>query len=272
MIGALAHEEAAALYGETGRTTFRDHMLRSAYQALVESGFGGAHGLARAGASLAAQPRSGPDGFGGDRPGRRASAVCARCRGRGPRTAWPTSFCGSVADTTGAGRVLLLTGEAENLRSGPSTITATSRPSTGRGPRCPMTPRSSAASWTRLPSHRHRLRPSATRLAQALSAVRRLVVPITVQDKTIGVVYAEQARARQAASRTDHEEARRLPVRPGRRAPVELPAGGTTTGRRRIPAVTDGRAIAVRAQRTAAHPRHRRPSPRPQRLSRRTAR
>ena len=47
---------------------------------------------------------------------------------------------GSVADTTGAGRVLLLTGEAENLA-----VRAVHdhgghrRSSTGRGPRCPMT-------------------------------------------------------------------------------------------------------------------------------------
>ena len=38
MISARAHEEAAAVYAETGRTTFRDHMLQSAYRRWLNLG------------------------------------------------------------------------------------------------------------------------------------------------------------------------------------------------------------------------------------------
>ena len=54
-------------------------------------------------------------------PARRGStrsariSCCARCRGRRTQDGLANIILGSVADTTGAGRVLLLTGEAENL-------------------------------------------------------------------------------------------------------------------------------------------------------------
>ena len=57
MISAYAHEEAAALYADMGRTTLREHMLRSAYQRWLNLGFAVRDGLARAGASLATPTR-----------------------------------------------------------------------------------------------------------------------------------------------------------------------------------------------------------------------
>ena len=91
LIGALAHEEAATLYAQTGRATLRRAHAPVGVPALAESGYGGAHGPARAGASVATQPRSCPGGLGRDRPGRRASPLACAVGERGPRRAWPTS-------------------------------------------------------------------------------------------------------------------------------------------------------------------------------------
>ena len=114
MIGARAHEEAAALYGETGRTTFRDHMLRSAYQRWLSLGLrcartgsrGSIPGCSAVISSETGSARIDPVG---------AHQLLRALSGARTPDSLANIILGSVADTTGAGRVLLLTGEAENL-------------------------------------------------------------------------------------------------------------------------------------------------------------
>ncbi|MGB9226445.1 GAF domain-containing protein, partial [Mycobacterium sp.] len=200
-ISACAHEEAAALYAETGRTTLRDHMLRSAYQLwlsmgvavrtdwlaqqhpwllrrdLVQTGTAGidpvgAHELLRA---LSGAPT--PDGL-------------------------ANIILGSVADTTGAGRVLLLTGDAEN----PSVraIQDHGDISIVDGP------------WTEVSYDRAIVRRAmdggspvivaADHHAAGASRPSVLAVPIRLHDKTIGVIYAEQDESGRNFC-AEHEEA-----------------------------------------------------------------
>ena len=200
-ISACAHEEAAALYAETGRTTLRDHMLRSAYQLwlsmgvavrtdwlaqqhpwllrrdLVQTGTAGidpvgAHELLRA---LSGAPT--PDGL-------------------------ANIILGSVADTTGAGRVLLLTGDAEN----PSVraIQDHGDISIVDGP------------WTEVSYDRSIVRRAmdggspvivaADHHAAGASRPSVLAVPIRLHDKTIGVIYAEQDESGRNFC-AEHEEA-----------------------------------------------------------------
>ena len=90
LIGALAHEEAATLYAETGRATLREHMLRSAYQRWLSLGLAvRTDRLARAHPWLLSRDLVQTGSAGSTRSAR--ISCCVRCRQRGPRTAWPTS-------------------------------------------------------------------------------------------------------------------------------------------------------------------------------------
>ena len=258
MISAYAHEEAAALYADMGRATLREHMLRSAYQRWLNLGFAvRTDWLAREHPWLLRRDlTTGSAGI--DPVG--AHQLLRALSGAPNQDGVANIILGSVADTTGAGRVLLLTGEAENLSV--RAIQDHGHISIVDGP------------WTEVAYDR--------------DIVRRVMdggSPVIVAADHQGAVHTRRSdqgarqdnwrdlrragRVRQKLRRRPRAGGR-LPVRPGCRAPVELPARGTTTGGRRAPTVPDGRAVEIRAQRTAAHPRHRRPSPRPQRLPGRT--
>ena len=91
-----------------------EHMLRSAYQRFAESGNDAAHGPARAAASVAAQPRSCPGGLGRIDPAGAHHLLRALSAARTP-DGLANIVLRAVADTTGASRVLGLTGEGEQL-------------------------------------------------------------------------------------------------------------------------------------------------------------
>ena len=204
MISAYAHEEAAALYADLGRTTLREHMLRTAYQRWLNLGFGvrtdwlarehpwllrrdlktGSAGIAPVGAHQLLRALSGaptPDGL-------------------------ANIILGSVADTTGARRVLLITGDAQNL-----SVRATNdhgNISIVEGP------------WTEVSYDRNVVRrvmeggspvivatdPVRPNQAARASSPSILVVPIMVQDRIIGVIYAEQENSGRSFG-PEHEQA-----------------------------------------------------------------
>jgi predicted ATPase/class 3 adenylate cyclase len=194
-ISARAHEEAAALYADTGRKTLREHMLRSAYQRFLNLGFAvctdrlagehpwllrrdlttgsagidpvGAHQLLRA---LSGAPT--PDGL-------------------------ANIILGSVADTTGAGRVLLLTGEAENLSV--RAVQDHGHISIVDGP------------WTEVAYDGdivRRVMDGGTPVIVAADhqVPSKLAAPIRVHDRVIGVIYAEQDESGRNFG-ADHEQA-----------------------------------------------------------------
>ena len=197
LIAAAAYEEAATLYAETGRSKLRQHMLRAAYQRFLSLGMTlRTDRLAREHPWLISRDLV-PAGSGID-PAEAHHVFRALSAARTPeglaKIVLPT-----VADTTLAGRVLLLTGEGEQLivRVPPH---EGGRTTTVDGP------------WTaevaydraiirhvvdqRLPPHRrNRFRRRRHRCRQAGPARRddpgHLRVPIRVQDKTIGSIYAE---------------------------------------------------------------------------------
>ena len=113
MIGALAHEEAAALYAQTGRATLREHMLRSAHQRFISLGMTlRTDRLAGAHPWLLSRDLV-PEGAGIDTAGAH-HLFRALSAARTP-DGLANIVLGTVADTTGANRVLGLTGEGEQL-------------------------------------------------------------------------------------------------------------------------------------------------------------
>jgi len=155
------------------------------------------------------------------------------CRGRDPRRLGQ-HHSGLGRDTTGAARVLFLTGEAENLSVPPST--SRRHFDCGRAvDRGPMT-RISCAAHGRRSSH---------------SRARRLLSSSSIrcrQDN--GVIYAEQHESggRFARPRGALPSMRQLPRRCG------TSSSSTTTAAINTP-VSDGLQSSS-FQRTAAHPRH----------------
>jgi class 3 adenylate cyclase len=189
VISACAQEEAAAVYAETGRTTLREHMLRSAYQRWSSLGLAArtdwlarehpfllSHDLVRAGLA-------GIDPVGAHQLLRALSAA------RTP-DGLASIVLGTVADTTGASRVVGLTGEGEHLtvravhEGGETTIID--------GP------------WTEVPYDRDIVRRAVDSGSPVITSA--LAVPIRVQDKTIGVIYAEHHEPGRRFT-PDHEEA-----------------------------------------------------------------
>jgi predicted ATPase/class 3 adenylate cyclase len=202
MIGARAHEEAAALYAETGRMSLRDHMLRSAYQRWLSLGFAvRTDRLARDYPWLLSRDliQSGSAGI---------DPVSAHQLMRslsGARTAdgLANIILGSVADSTGAGRVLFLAGDAEN----PSVRAVHDKSGTKivEGP------------WTEVLFDRNIVRrvvDSGSPLVvaagdsgqPAAATPSVLAVPIKLQDNALGVIYVEQAEPGRHFN-PDHEEA-----------------------------------------------------------------
>ena len=190
MIGARAHEEAAALYGETGRTTFRDHMLRSAYQRWLSLGLAvRTDWLAREHPWLLSRDLVETGSARIDPVG--AHQLLRALSGARTPGSLANIILGSVADTTGAGRVLLLTGEAENLAV--QAIQDHGDISTVDGP------------WTEVSYDRSIVR-RVVGSGSPLIVADTLAVPIRLQDKTIGVVYADKAEPGRHFT-SEHEEA-----------------------------------------------------------------
>ena len=210
MIGALAHEEAATLYADTGRARLHEHMLRSAYQRWLGLGLAvRTDRLAQAHPWLLSRDLVQADAAGIDPVGAH-QLMRALSAGRTPDEL-AKIVLGAVADMTGAGRVLFLTGEAEHL--GVRAIHQRGDTTTVEGP------------WTEVPYDQTIVRrvvdggaplvvaadpihagngSSGQRQHQAISST--LAVPITLQDKIIGVVYAEQDEPGRNFT-VDHEEA-----------------------------------------------------------------
>ena len=204
MISAYAHEEAAALYADLGRTTLREHMLRTAYQRWLNLGFGvRTDWLAREHPWLLRRDlKTGSAGI--DPVG--AHQLLRALSGAPTPDGLANIILGSVADTTGARRVLLITGDAQNL-----SVRATNdhgNISIVEGP------------WTEVSYDRNVVRrvmeggspvivatdPVRPNQAARASSPSILVVPIMVQDRIIGVIYAEQENSGRSFG-PEHEQA-----------------------------------------------------------------
>ncbi|MDV3126177.1 AAA family ATPase [Mycobacterium sp. 21AC1] len=192
MIGALAHEEAATLYFQTGRATLREHMLRSAFQRFTNLGLTlRVDRLARAypwllSGQLIHAGSAGVDPVGARHLVRALSAAETT-------DALAELVLQTAADITGAQRVLFLSGEADHLM-----VQAVHEQGTTRlidGP------------WTEVPYDQETVRrvmDSGTVLTAAGGELV-LVSPILLQDRIIGVLYVE--RERHAGNFTpEHEE------------------------------------------------------------------
>jgi predicted ATPase/class 3 adenylate cyclase len=194
-ISARAHEEAAALYADIGRKTLRDHMLRTAYQRFLNLGFAACTDrLAREHPWLLrrdlATGSTGIDPVG-------AHQLLRALSGAPNQDGLANIILGSVADTTGAGRVLLITGDPENLSV--RAINDHGHISIVEGP------------WTEVFYDRDVVRrvmdgDSPIVVAADHQAPSVLAAPISVQDKTIGVIYAEQDTSGRNFG-ADHEQA-----------------------------------------------------------------
>jgi predicted ATPase/class 3 adenylate cyclase len=199
-ISARAHEEAATLYADTGRKTLREHMLRSAYQRWLNLGFAvRTDWLAREHPWLLRRDlTTGSAGI--DPVG--AHQLLRALSGAQTPDGLANIILGSVADTTGAGRVLLITSDAENLSV--RAINDHGHISIVEGP------------WTEVSYDRNVVRRvreggspvivAADRQAAQAPGPPILAVPIRVQDKTIGVIYAEHDESGRHFG-TDHEQA-----------------------------------------------------------------
>jgi predicted ATPase/class 3 adenylate cyclase len=198
LIGALAHEETAALYADIGRTSLGRHMLRTAYQRWLNLGFAVRTGwLAREHPWLLRRDLVQTDSAGLDPVG--AHQLLHALSGARTPDGLANIILGSVADTTSASRVLLLTGEAEDLsvqaiqENGKVSFVDGSTNEASYDKDAVRRAVDNGAPVAILPDSRAR-DPST------------LVVPIRLQDNTIGVVYAEKE---QPGGRfnPDHEEA-----------------------------------------------------------------
>ncbi|OMB92203.1 cyclase [Mycobacterium colombiense] len=194
-ISAYAHEEAAELYADLRRTTLREHMLRSAYQRWLNLGFAVCTDrLALEHPWLLRRDlTTGSTGI--DPVG--AHQLVRALSGAPNQEGLANIILGSVADTTGAGRVLLLTGEAENLSV--RAIQDHGRISIVEGP------------WTEVAYDRDIVRRvldggSPVIVAAEQRAPSVLAAPIRVHNSTIGVIYAEQAEPGRHFG-ADHEQA-----------------------------------------------------------------
>ena len=264
---AAAHEEAATLYDKTARPRLREHMLRSAYHRFQSLGMTlRTDRLARENPWLISRDLV-PAGSGLD-PGGAHQLFRALSAARTPESL-ANIVLGTVADTTGASRIIGLTGEEEQLTV--RALYENGKTTTIDGP------------WTEVPYDREIVRrvvESRSPLIVATdpvgvgSALDRpsphdatlqstLAVPVRVQDKTIGIIYAEHHEPGKHFTAAQQEAVAFLARRP--LLPLELPTRSTVTGRRRVPPITHRRPITIRTQRVAAHSRHRRPSSRPQR-------
>lgn len=197
-ISALAHEEAAALYADTGRTTLGEHMLRSAYQRWLNLGFSmRTDWLSREHPWLLRRDLVQSGSAGIDPVG--AHQLLRALSGARTTEGLANIILGSVADTTGAGRVVLLTGGPENLSV--QAVQEHGKLSSVDGPS------------TEVPYDRDAVRRAADSAAPIVVPANTLAgtpsilaVPICLQDNIIGVVYAEQREPGRRFN-SEHEEA-----------------------------------------------------------------
>lgn len=211
LIAAAAHEEAGALYAETGRRRLSRDMLRSAYQRFLGLGMTlRTDRLAKEHPWLISRDLV-PEGAGID-AAEAHHVFRALSAARTPERL-ANIVLGSVADTTGASRVVGLTGEGDRLSV--RAVHQDGKTITVDGP------------WTEVQYDREIVRrvvQSGSSLIVAADAVSAgnglteqrphysapiqstLAVPVRVQDKTIGVVYAEHHEPGQRFT-PDHEQA-----------------------------------------------------------------
>lgn len=189
MIAALAHEEAATLYAECRRTSMRDHMLRQAYQRWSSVGVVlRTDRLARAhpwllSRDLAQQGTTGIDPVGAHQLSRALS-------GARTQESLANIILRSVANTTGADRILLLSAGEQllvqaNYHDGDVT--------TADGPR-------------NEPPYDRDIVKRVIDSGTPWAATSILVSPIRLQDNAIGIVYAE-INGSDKRFRSDHEDA-----------------------------------------------------------------
>lgn len=179
MIGAVAHEEAAAVYGATGRVTLREHMLRSAYQRFTSLGVTlAADRLARAHPWLLSRHLIEVDSAGID-------PVAARNFVRALSAAQTTESLArlvlrAATDITGAQRVLFLSGDAEHLTVQAACENGTTTPIDGPWIEVPY-------DWATI----RRMLDMRTVVVETVGAPV-LAAPIMLRDKIIGTIYAER--------------------------------------------------------------------------------
>jgi predicted ATPase/class 3 adenylate cyclase len=184
LVAALAHEEAATHYADVGRRSLAEHLLRTAHQRWLRQGMTlRATKLARTHPWLLSRELVPAESDGVDPSA--AHHVMRALSGARTADRLATIVLGTVADLTDANRILLLTGEGEDLvvravREGDSTRTIDG-PWTEVGyDRSVVRGATDSAAPLRVPSDP----------ARRVSAV--LATPIMVQDKVIGVIYSEQ--------------------------------------------------------------------------------
>jgi predicted ATPase/class 3 adenylate cyclase len=190
MIGALAREEAASLYAQTDRVMLRDHMLRSAYKRWLSLGLTvRTDGLAQAYPWLLSRDLVQADSAEIDPVG--AHHLLRALAAARTQESLAEITLGTIADTTGADRVLLFTVEGSNI----AVRAVRERGETTRvdGP------------WTDVPYDRSIVQQVA-KSGSSLSVATVLATPIIVQDKIVGVVYAEYLAPRKHFA-PEHEEA-----------------------------------------------------------------
>jgi len=200
LIHALAHEEGAMLNAQTGRRTVSAQMLRSAYQGYLSLGIAvRAERLAEAHPWLLSRDLISAGSAGIDAVGVH-QVVRALPTARTP-DGLSKILLGTVADTTGAARVLLLTGEGGQLTV--RAVWERGNTTTVEGP------------WTEVSHDRSivgRVVDSGRPLVVASGPDKRqaaipatLAVPVLVQDKTIGVIYAEHHEPGRCFTSNDEE-------------------------------------------------------------------
>lgn len=205
LIGALAHEEAATLYVLTGRPTIGEHMLRTAYQMWLSQGMAVRAGrLARSHPWLLSRDLVQAGSTEIDPGG--AHRVMRALSGARTPDRLATIVVGAVADVTGAGRVVLLTGEADEMTV--RVFREDAHTTTVDGP------------WNEIDYDRAIVdrvidsgAPVTTVADPARSSGRQrrhrapsiMAAPITVQDRTIGVVYAEHRDPERSFTARDEE-------------------------------------------------------------------
>ncbi|MCV7218971.1 AAA family ATPase [Mycobacterium crocinum] len=195
IVGAYTHEEAAALYTETGRASLGEHMLRSAYQRWLNLGFVvRTDKLARDHPWLLRRDLTGSAGI--DPVG--AHQLLHSMSAARTADTLANIILGSVADTTGADRVLFLTGESEHLTV--RAINDRGAISIVDGP------------WTEVSYDADVVRrviedgsPVIVAADRAATKPSTLAAPIILHDRIIGVVYAENGESGGVFSTVDQQ-------------------------------------------------------------------
>ncbi len=190
LIGALAREEAASLYAQTDRTMLREHMLRSAYKRWLSLGLTvRTDGLAQEYPWLLNRDLVQADSSEIDPVG--AHHLLRALAAARTQDSLAEITLGTVADTTGADRVLLLTVEGANIAV--RAVREHGETTTIDGP------------WTEVPYDRVIVQ-RVVDSGSTLSMATLLATPITVQGRTVGVIYAEYRDSRRHFA-PEHEEA-----------------------------------------------------------------